>query len=171
MCCVANDGSVRFTLLVLCVAAYCDGTNSYCIGALYYYCCAGALWTSFIHDDLMIDPYHEAGNAAMFINDYRCDPHNKKANRAAGKTNVNVTFLHVTYKGWPYIFIKASGAVESTAEFILDYGNGYWTDSINLHSSFEKVLPPLEALHDSKDELKQCIDTAAAAAAAAASGV
>jgi hypothetical protein len=134
-------------------------------------CCSatgGTVWPAVVKDDLIVDPYPLAGNAAMFINDYRLDPHNKQASRSAGKSNVNVAFLQVTYKGWPYIFIKASATIKCKDEFILDYGNGYWTDSVNLHNQFEKALPHLEALHDSKDELELSITTAAAAGTAAA---
>jgi hypothetical protein len=39
---------------------------------------------------------------------------------------------------------KASGPIESAVELILDYGNGYWTDSVKLHNSFQSVQPPIE---------------------------
>jgi hypothetical protein len=142
-----------------------------------HYCITGAtVWPQFIKkDDLMIDPYPSAGNASMFINDCRNDPHKTNKDRKVADRKINVTFLFVTYKGWPYIFIKASAAIRSQDEFILDYGNGYWTDSVNLQNSFEKVLPHLEALHESKDELKEYMRTAeadsTAAAAAAATAV
>jgi hypothetical protein len=117
----------------------------------------------------VLDPYPAVGNASMFINDYRYNPHAKRSRaQCRDDRKVNVTFLHVTYKGWPYIFIKASGDINHTAEFILVYGNGYWTDSVKLHNSFQYVQPPVERLQSLVDKvINPSINRAAAVAASA----
>ena len=66
---------------------------------------------------LYVSPYPNYGNETMVINDGKQD-----------KRVVNVGWLEVKYKGWPYLFIVAlKDGVKSGAELLIDYSAGtYW---------------------------------------------
>ena len=52
-------------------------------------------------------------------------PHRVKPPKRSGIPGGNTGWLHVEYRGWPYVFIIARQDIAAGAELTIDYGEGY----------------------------------------------
>ena len=104
------------------------------------------LWADVVGEDLVIDPYYEAGIQSMFINDYRIDPFNNKTTSRKGESSINTSCMIVTYKGWPYMFVKAKGDVDELKELIMDYSPAYWNGLKMQEKQMGASVPSLKKL-------------------------
>jgi hypothetical protein len=52
-------------------------------------------------------------------------PHRAKPPKRSGIQGGNTGWLHVEYRGWPYVFIIARQDIAAGAELTIDYGEGY----------------------------------------------
>ena len=95
----------------------------------------GDLDRALSRDTLIVDPLYEYGNKAMVMNDLRLNPlkvdtkaaaesssssgSSKSSSSAGKKMHYNVSFIEVTHKGWPYVFVIALKKIQVGDEFLV----------------------------------------------------